>query len=67
VPGRCCTHCGSTSILNEGKTKQSIVDFVEQFTKEGSPDFVPVAERIATFDIDGTLRCDTPRRQTLDR
>ena len=29
-------------------------------TKEGSPDFVPVAERIATFDNDGTLWCEQP-------
>ena len=39
---------------NEGKTKQSIVDFVAKVTKTGSPDFVPPAERIATFDNDGT-------------
>jgi len=29
-------------------------------TKEGSPDFVPVPERIATFDNDGTLWCEKP-------
>jgi phosphoglycolate phosphatase-like HAD superfamily hydrolase len=29
-------------------------------TKEGSPDFVPVAERIATFDNDGTLWSEQP-------
>ena len=29
-------------------------------TKPGSPDFVPVAERIATFDNDGTLWCEQP-------
>jgi hypothetical protein len=29
-------------------------------TKEGSPDFVPPAERIATFDNDGTLWCAKP-------
>jgi phosphoglycolate phosphatase-like HAD superfamily hydrolase len=29
-------------------------------TKEGSPDFVPVAERIATFDNDGTLWAEQP-------
>jgi hypothetical protein len=36
------------------------VAFVEKVTKEGSPDFVPVAERIATFDNDGTLWCEQP-------
>jgi phosphoserine phosphatase len=45
---------------NEGKTKQSIVDFVAKVTKEGSPEFVPVAERIATFDNDGTLWAEQP-------
>ena len=45
---------------NDGKTKQSIVDFVAKVTKEGSPDFVPVAERIATFDNDGTLWAEQP-------
>lgn len=40
---------------NDGKTKQSIIDFVEKVTQTGSPDFVPPAERIATFDNDGTL------------
>jgi hypothetical protein len=45
---------------NEGKSKQSIVDFVAKVTKEGSPDFVPPAERIATFDNDGTLWSEQP-------
>jgi hypothetical protein len=45
---------------NDGKTKQSIVAFVEKVTKAGWPDFVPVAERIATFDNDGTLWCEQP-------
>jgi len=45
---------------NEGKAKQAIIAFVEKVTKEGSPDFVPVPERIATFDNDGTLWCEKP-------
>ena len=45
---------------NEGAAKQSIIAFVEKVTKEGSPNFVPVAERIATFDNDGTLWCEKP-------
>jgi phosphoserine phosphatase len=40
---------------NDGKAKQSILAFVEKVTTPGSPDFVPPAERIATFDNDGTL------------
>jgi hypothetical protein len=45
---------------NDGKAKQSIIEFVGKVTKEGSPDFVPMAERIATFDNDGTLWCEQP-------
>jgi phosphoglycolate phosphatase-like HAD superfamily hydrolase len=45
---------------NGGAAKQSIVDFVGTITKQGSPDFVPVAERIATFDNDGTLWAEQP-------
>ena len=44
----------------EGPAKRSLIAFVEKVTKEGSPDFVPVAERIATFDNDGTLWCEKP-------
>jgi phosphoglycolate phosphatase-like HAD superfamily hydrolase len=45
---------------NDGPSRQSIVDFVSKVTKEGSPDFVPVAERIAVFDNDGTLWAEQP-------
>ena len=45
---------------NDGKAKQAIVAFVAKVTKEGSPDFVPPAERIATFDNDGTLWAEQP-------
>src|SRR5213075_1332776 len=48
------------SSWNDGRTKQAIVAFVEKVTKEGSPDFVPTEERIATFDNDGTLWCEKP-------
>jgi phosphoglycolate phosphatase-like HAD superfamily hydrolase len=45
---------------NDGAAKKAIFDFVARTTKEGGPDFVPVAERIATFDNDGTLWCEQP-------
>src|SRR5438876_119181 len=45
---------------NDGPTKQAIVAFVEKVTKDGSPDFVPTEQRIATFDNDGTLWCEQP-------
>jgi phosphoglycolate phosphatase-like HAD superfamily hydrolase len=45
---------------NDGKTKQAIIEFVTKVTKAGSPDFAPLAERIATFDNDGTLWAEQP-------
>jgi phosphoserine phosphatase len=45
---------------NDGPAKQSIITFVTKVTTPGSPDFVPVAERIAVFDNDGTLWCEQP-------
>ncbi len=40
--------------------KQAIVAFVERVTAQGAADFVPVAERIAVFDNDGTLWAEQP-------
>jgi len=45
---------------NAGPAKRAITDFVERVTKEGGPDFVPPADRIATFDNDGTLWVEQP-------
>ena len=36
------------------------MDVVARVTREGGPDFVPPAERIATFDNDGTLWVEQP-------
>ena len=45
---------------NAGASRRAIVDFVTRVTTKGSPQFVPVAERIATFDNDGTLWAEQP-------
>ncbi len=45
---------------NDGKARQSIVAFVAKVSTPGSPDFVPVPERIAVFDNDGTLWSEQP-------
>jgi len=45
---------------NDTAPKKAIVSFVDRVTKEGSPDYVPMAERIATFDQDGTLWAEQP-------
>jgi hypothetical protein len=43
------------SSWNDTAARKSIVNFVERVTRQGSPDFVPPAERVAVFDNDGTL------------
>jgi len=45
---------------NDGSAKQAIVEFVKATTSQGSPQFVPPEERIATFDQDGTLWVEHP-------
>jgi len=45
---------------NDTAPKKAIAAFVEKVTKEGSPDFVPAPERIATFDNYGTLWAERP-------
>lgn len=45
---------------NDGPAKQAIIAFVEATTNRTSPQFVPPAERIATFDQDGTLWVSHP-------
>jgi len=44
----------------DGPARRAIIDFVARITREGGPDFVPAAERIATFDNDGTLWTEQP-------
>jgi len=51
---------GTLPSWNDGAAKQAILNFVATVTREGSPDFVPPAERIATFDNDGTLWVEHP-------
>ena len=45
---------------NDGPAKQAIVEFVKATTTQGSPQFVPPEERVATFDQDGTLWVEHP-------
>jgi hypothetical protein len=45
---------------NDGSAKHAILQFVNEITRQGGSSFVPVAERIATFDNDGTLWVEQP-------
>ena len=39
--------------------RQQLVPYMEAITDEGSADYIPVEDRIAVFDFDGTLFCET--------
>lgn len=45
---------------NDGDVKKGIIHYVNNVTSASSPDFIPVADRIATFDNDGTLWAEQP-------
>ena len=45
---------------SDGPAKRGILAFVAKVTKDGSPDFLPLAERIAVHDNDGTLWPENP-------
>lgn len=45
---------------NDGNSKQQIIEFVEYVTNPASPGYVPLEDRIATFDNDGTLWIEQP-------
>ena len=45
---------------NDGAARQAILEFVEAVTTEGGADYVAPADRIATFDNDGTLWVEHP-------
>jgi hypothetical protein len=51
---------------NDTAPKKNIIAFVDRVTKEGGSDFVPVADRIATFDNDGTLWLEYPMYTQID-
>lgn len=44
---------------DDSQTKQKIIDFIEDVTNPASKNFIPVEDRIATFDMDGTFYCET--------
>ena len=56
------THSQSNPLpsWNSGNSKQKIIEFVDMVTNPSSPAFVPVEDRIATFDNDGTLWIEQP-------
>lgn len=51
---------GSLPSWSEGPSKQAVISFIEKTTTQGSADYIPVPERIAVFDNDGTLWSEQP-------
>ena len=43
----------------DARAKQELISYIEAVTDENSADFIPVEDRIAVFDLDGTLFCET--------
>src|SRR5689334_11724461 len=53
---------GLLASWNEGAARRALVEFVERTVSEA----VPVEERVAVFDNDGTLWCEKPMPIQLD-
>ena len=56
-------HCAcrrSLALVERRRGEEGLLDFVAKVTKADGPDFVPPADRIATFDNDGTLWAEQP-------
>src|SRR4051812_8149210 len=54
------------SSWRDGVAKEAVVGFVDQVCGNGDTAPVPVAERVAVFDNDGTLWCEKPMPMQLD-
>ena len=51
---------GSLSLWRDGAlAKTALLDYVVAVTRKGSPDYIPPEDRVAVFDFDGTLFCET--------
>ena len=51
---------GALSLWRDGApAKTALLDYVAAVTREGSVDYIPPSDRIAVFDFDGTLFCET--------
>src|SRR3954447_863980 len=57
---------GGLSSWCDGPAKQAIVTFVARVCGEGGSEPVPVEDRLAVFDNDGTLWCEKPMPIQLD-
>ena len=45
--------------VEDAASKKALVDYVNTVTDKHSPDFIPTNDRIAVFDLDGTVYCES--------
>ena len=45
--------------VKDAASKQALIDYVDAVTDQDSPDYIPPVDRIAVFDLDGTLFCES--------
>ena len=45
--------------VDDAASKQALVAYVEAVTDRKGPDYIPKKDRIAVFDLDGTLYCES--------
>jgi hypothetical protein len=60
IAAQAAAETDALSSWNDGPAKQAILKFVQTTTDQSSPEFVPPAERVVTFDNDGTLWVEHP-------
>ena len=53
-------------LWNEGPVKTSILSFVKTVTDEANPAFIPVSDRVAVTDMDGTFLLEKPNPVNFD-
>ncbi|MBR0130493.1 MAG: DUF3089 domain-containing protein [Firmicutes bacterium] len=44
---------------DDAAAAKSLMDYIDAVTEEGGKDYIPETDRIAVFDLDGTLFCET--------
>ncbi|NDV20215.1 haloacid dehalogenase-like hydrolase [Pseudodesulfovibrio sp. JC047] len=57
---------GDLDLWRDGTVKTVIIDFVENIINESGPGYVPPEDRIATFDMDGTILVEKPQYVVFD-
>ena len=53
------TNASFSSWAQDSQSLKKLTDFVSAATDESSSSFIPVEDRLAVFDLDGTLMCET--------